>query len=80
MYFFWSCPLITILAKKFKYIWSVQFDIECNWIANETKIYISIVHFKYHNIQFFYFASHQLFIACMGNEVSENRAAAKESS
>ena len=31
-------------------------------------------------IQFSYFASHQLFIAGMGNEMSENRAAAKESS
>ena len=31
-------------------------------------------------IQFSDFASHQLFIAGMGNEMSENRAAAKESS
>ena len=54
-------------------------DIESNWTAKETKIYISIIHSTYH-IQFSYFASHQLFIAGMGNEMSENRAAAKESS
>ena len=54
-------------------------DIESNWTAKKTKIYISIVHSTYH-IQFSYFASHYLFIAGMGNEMSENRAAAKESS
>ena len=47
-----------------------------NWALNETKVYISIIPSTY-RIQFSYFASHQLFIAGMGNEMSENRAAAK---
>ena len=42
-------------------------------------IIISIIHSTYH-IQFSYFVSHQLFIAGMGNEMSENRASAKENS
>ena len=54
-------------------------DIESNWSLKETKIYISILHSTYH-IQFSYFAPHQLFIPDMGNKMSENRPAAKESS
>ena len=54
-------------------------DIESTWISKKTKIYISIIHSTYY-IQFSYSASHQLFIAGMGNEMSETRTAAKESS
>ena len=58
---------------KCSYTYGQYKYIESNWTPKETKIYISI-------IQFSYFASHQLFIAGMGNEMLENRAAAKESS
>ena len=56
-------------------------DIESNWTPKKTKLYISIIHSTYHiHVQFSYFNSYQLFIAGMGNGMSENRAAAKESS
>ena len=74
--------------------WGLLIDCNLNWKAHihmvstkisrvigllRKQIYISIIHSTYH-LQFSYFASHQLFIAGMGNEMSENRAAAKESS
>ena len=42
-------------------------------------IFPSYILYTIYHIQFSYFALHQLFIAGMGNEMSENRAAAKES-
>ena len=76
---FWGCSLIAILTGKLIYIYGEYKDIEGNWTLKETKVYISTIHSTYH-IQFSYFALHQLFIAGMVNEMSENRAAAKESS
>ena len=54
-------------------------DIEGNLTLKETKVYISIIHSTYH-IQISCVSPPQLFVAGMGNEMSENRAAAKESS
>ena len=77
---FGGCSLIAILTGKLNDIMvSTNLDIEGNWTLKETKVYISSIHSTYY-IQFSYFASHQLFIAGMGNEMLENRAAAKESS
>ena len=75
--------------------WGLLIDCILNWKAHihmvstkisrvtgllwKLKYNISIIHSTYH-IQFSYFALHQLFIDGMWNEMSENRAAAKESS
>ena len=73
--------IITFLIhnKTSSFTYGQYKDIEGNWTLKETKVYITIIHSTYH-IQFSHFASHQLFITGIGNEMSENRAAAKESS